>query len=442
MQEIFETILSICILSVIVIYEWHKLQGTKVNWRSYKIYLIYIIFIILSFLGSSLTNAYIRMPILLVIWTILYVFLFNVSIREALVSVIEVQIITLILEVICMIFLMGVLQIDIQVLQSNLFLKLLPNLGMGILTYIVFLFKFPIYIRENIIKFIKHLNSRYVALYLILLMICINVMMAVIYYENTTIIIIIMECIILSIYTVISILMLKEKNTSEIYRIGYEEQQKALQDNVLLLDQECMKNHENVNQLYTIEGLARNNDTKGILEYIGVVIKEKKQEDNTLTRRIKRIPLATIQGLIYPKLGIMKDNDIDFQVVLARNIKEFNFTKIDMKTNMELCKILGVLIDNAIDEVTKLEDRKIKLELFCKNGDLHIDVSNNYGKLLDNMDEVGVTSKEGLHGYGLGIIAQITKQNPKLQNQKKINANRFHQIVVVSNSIDNKKKNV
>ena len=442
MQEIFETILSICILSVIVIYEWHKLQGTKVNWRSYKIYLIYIIFIILSFLGSSLTNAYIRMPILLVIWTILYVFLFNVSIREALVSVIEVQIITLILEVICMIFLMGVLQIDIQVLQSNLFLKLLPNLGMGILTYIVFLFKFPIYIRENIIKFIKHLNSRYVALYLILLMICINVMMAVIYYENTTIIIIIMECIILSIYTVISILMLKEKNTSEIYRIGYKEQQKALQDNVLLLDQECMKNHENVNQLYTIEGLARNNDTKGILEYIGVVIKEKKQEDNTLTRRIKRIPLATIQGLIYPKLGIMKDNDIDFQVVLARNIKEFDFTKIDMKTNMELCKILGVLIDNAIDEVTKLEDRKIKLELFCKNGDLHIDVSNNYGKLLDNMDEVGVTSKEGLHGYGLGIIAQITKQNPKLQNQKNINANRFHQIVIVSNSIDNKKKNV
>lgn len=442
MQEIFETILSICILSVIIIYEWHKLQGTKVNWRSYKIYLIYIIFIILSFLGSSLTNAYIRMPILLVIWTILYVFLFNVSIREALVSVIEVQIITLILEVICMIFLMGVLQIDIQVLQSNLFLKLLPNLGMGVLTYIVFLFKFPIYIRENIIKFIKHLNSRYVALYLILLMICINVMMAVIYYENTTIIIIIMECIILSIYTVISILMLKEKNTSEIYRIGYEEQQKALQDNVLLLDQECMKNHENVNQLYTIEGLARNNDTKGILEYIGVVIKEKKQEDNTLTRRIKRIPLATIQGLIYPKLGIMKDNDIDFQVVLARNIKEFDFTKVDMKTNMELCKILGVLIDNAIDEVTKLEDRKIKLELFCKNGDLHIDVSNNYGKLLDNMDEVGVTSKEGLHGYGLGIIAQITKQNPKLQNQKKINANRFHQIVVVSNSIDNKKKNV
>lgn len=442
MQEIFETILSICILSVIIIYEWHKLQGTKVNWRSYKIYLIYIIFIILSFLGSSLTNAYIRMPILLVIWTILYVFLFNVSIREALVSVIEVQIITLILEVICMIFLMGVLQIDIQVLQSNLFLKLLPNLGMGVLTYIVFLFKFPIYIRENIIKFIKHLNSRYVALYLILLMICINVMMAVIYYENTTIIIIIMECIILSIYTVISILMLKEKNTSEIYRIGYEEQQKALQDNVLLLDQECMKNHENVNQLYTIEGLARNNDTKGILEYIGVVIKEKKQEDNTLTRRIKRIPLATIQGLIYPKLGIMKDNDIDFQVVLARNIKEFDFTKVDMKTNMELCKILGVLIDNAIDEVTKLEDRKIKLELFCKNGDLHIDVSNNYGKLLDNMDEVGVTSKEGLHGYGLGIIAQITKQNPKLQNQKNINANRFHQIVIVSNSIDNKKKNV
>ena len=57
------------------------------------------------------------------------------------------------------------------------------------------------------------------------------------------------------------------------------------------------------------------------------------------------------------------------------------------------------------------------------------------------MDEVGVTSKEESHGYGLGIIAQITKQNPKLQNQKEVNANRFHQVVIVSRLIDNKKKN-
>ncbi len=441
MQEIFETILSVCILGVIIIFGWHKLQNTKINWKSYKVYVIYIIFVILSFLGSALTNTYIRLPIYLIIWTFLYSFLFKEKIRNAIVSVVEVQIIILILEAICMVFLMGILHIDIQVLQSNLFLKLLPNVVIGILMYITFLFQFPISVRQKVINVINHLDSTYVALYLILLMVCINIMLAVIYYENTTVIIIILEFIVLSIYTAISILMLKEKNTSEIYRISYEEQQKALQDNVLLLDQECMKNHENVNQLYTIEGLARNNDVQGILEYIGVAIKEKKQEDNTLTRRIKRIPLATIQGLIYPKLGIMKENNIDFQVVLARNIKEFDFTKIDMKTNMELCKILGIIIDNAIDEVTKLKDRKIKLELFCKHGDLHIDVSNNYGKLIDNMDEVGVTSKEGSHGYGLGIIAQITKQNPKLQNQKKVNANRFHQVVIVSNFIDNKKKN-
>lgn len=304
--------------------------------------------------------------------------------------------------------------------------------------------KLPIVIKlyRNILDFTKHIKRYQTVLVTLILAITISILMSINYFNLDYITTLIINFTFLLIYTGICIAIMKEKNENEIYRISYEEQQKALQDNVLLLDQECMKNHENVNQLYTIEGLARNNDTKGILEYIGVVIQEKKQEDNTLTRRIKRIPLATIQGLIYPKLGIMKDNNIDFQVVLARNIKEFDFTKVDMKTNMELCKILGVLIDNAIDEVTKLKDRKIKLELFCKNGDLHIDVSNNYGKLLDNMDEIGVTGKEGLHGYGLGIIAQITKQNPKLQNQKQINANRFHQIVIVSNSIDNKKKNV
>lgn len=441
MQEIFNILFSAFLIDATVIYSWYQLREEKIIYANKNLYIVYLAFVCLT-CCSVMINIYIKLPLLLIIYIILHQVLFKCDIQETIISVIETQATILISELIMAIVVIGIFNMDMQLLQSNLFLMLIPNVITVILVFILFQFRFLIDIKNKLCSFMNKLHIKIVFFIMFLLMTCANIILIIAYYESTTIIIPVVEFVILLIYTVISILMLKEKNTSEIYRIGYEEQQKALQDNVLLLDQECMKNHENVNQLYTIEGLARNNDTKGILEYIGVVIKEKKQEDNTLTRRIKRIPLATIQGLIYPKLGIMKDNDIDFQVVLARNIKEFDFTKIDMKTNMELCKILGVLIDNAIDEVTKLEDRKIKLELFCKNGDLHIDVSNNYGKLLDNMDGVGVTSKEGLHGYGLGIIAQITKQNPKLQNQKNINANRFHQIVIVSNSIDNKKKNV
>ena len=441
MQEIFNILFSAFLIDATVIYSWYKLREEKIIYANKNLYIVYLAFVCLT-CCSVMINICIKLPLLLIIYIILHQVLFKCDIQETIISVIETQATILISELIMAIVVIGIFNMDMQLLQSNLFLMLIPNVITVILVCILFQFRFLIDIKTKLCSFMNKLHIKIVFFIMFLLMTCANIILIIAYYESTTIIIPVVEFVILLIYTVISILMLKEKNTSEVYRIGYEEQQKALQDNVLLLDQECMKNHENVNQLYTIEGLARNNDTKGILEYIGVVIKEKKQEDNTLTRRIKRIPLATIQGLIYPKLGIMKDNNIDFQVVLARNIKEFDFTKVDMKTNMELCKILGVLIDNAIDEVTKLKDRKIKLELFCKNGDLHIDVSNNYGKLLDNMDEVGVTSKEGLHGYGLGIIAQITKQNPKLQNQKNINANRFHQIVVVSNSIDNKKKNV
>lgn len=442
MQEIFETTIVSLLVAFTVIYAWHKLAQQKLDFKSPRLYLVYILFIFSNFASGYIFSTYVRLILLFFVWVLLHQILFRTKLKKSIICIIETQVIMLVIEALGILLAITMFQVNIEVLQSNAFLKLLPNIIISLLTFIVFSFRFPVTIMKKVLNITDHLRIRYIIIFVLLLIICINVILGITYYQNLTIMIVVVEGITLSIYTVISILMLKEKNTSEIYRIGYEEQQKALQDNVLLLDQECMKNHENVNQLYTIEGLARNNDTKGILEYIGVVIKEKKQEDNTLTRRIKRIPLATIQGLIYPKLGIMKDNNIDFQIVLARNIKEFDFTKVDMKTNMELCKILGVLIDNAIDEVTKLKDRKIKLELFCKNGDLHIDVSNNYGKLLDNMDEVGVTSKEGLHGYGLGIITQITKQNPKLQNQKNINANRFHQIVVVSNSIDNKKKNV
>ena len=442
MQEIFEAFLSSWLLCFSIVYMWNYLTKRSFQLTNYKLYALTTLLYLAGIVGNNMVVIYLKFLLITTLFAVIYKLFYKSNVQESIITVIFVQLVITISEFIG-VFVIGVIfQYDLEKFMNEIFGAAFFNIITIILSILIVKIPIVLKIYNYILDFTKHIKRYQTVLITLILAITISILMSINYFNLDYITTLIINFTFLLIYTGICIAIMKEKNTSEIYRIGYEEQQKALQDNVLLLDQECMKNHENVNQLYTIEGLARNNDTKGILEYIGVVIKEKKQEDNTLTRRIKRIPLATIQGLIYPKLGIMKDNDIDFQVVLARNIKEFDFTKIDMKTNMELCKILGVLIDNAIDEVTKLEDRKIKLELFCKNGDLHIDVSNNYGKLLDNMDEIGVTSKEGLHGYGLGIIAQITKQNPKLQNQKKINANRFHQIVVVSNSIDNKKKNV
>lgn len=442
MQEIFEAFLSSWLLCFSIVYMWNYLTKRSFQLTNYKLYALTTLLYLAGIVGNNMVVIYLKFLLITTLFAVIYKLFYKSNVQESIITVIFVQLVITISEFIG-VFVIGVIfQYDLEKFMNEIFGAAFFNIITIILSILIVKIPIVLKIYNYILDFTKHIKRYQTVLITLILAITISILMSINYFNLDYITTLIINFTFLLIYTGICIAIMKEKNENEIYRISYEEQQKALQDNVLLLDQECMKNHENVNQLYTIEGLARNNDTKGILEYIGVVIKEKKQEDNTLTRRIKRIPLATIQGLIYPKLGIMKDNDIDFQVVLARNIKEFDFTKVDMKTNMELCKILGVLIDNAIDEVTKLKDRKIKLELFCKNGDLHIDVSNNYGKLLDNMDEVGVTSKEGLHGYGLGIIAQITKQNPKLQNQKNINANRFHQIVIVSNSIDNKKKNV
>lgn len=442
MQEIFEAFLSSWLLCFSIVYMWNYLTKRSFQLTNYKLYALTTLLYLAGIVGNNMVVIYLKFLLITTLFAVIYKLFYKSNVQESIITVIFVQLVITISEFIG-VFVIGVIfQYDLEKFMNEIFGAAFFNIITIILSILIVKIPIVLKIYNYILDFTKHIKRYQTVLITLILAITISILMSINYFNLDYITTLIINFTFLLIYTGICIAIMKEKNENEIYRISYEEQQKALQDNVLLLDQECMKNHENVNQLYTIEGLARNNDTKGILEYIGVVIKEKKQEDNTLTRRIKRIPLATIQGLIYPKLGIMKDNDIDFQVVLARNIKEFDFTKVDMKTNMELCKILGVLIDNAIDEVTKLKDRKIKLELFCKNGDLHIDVSNNYGKLLDNMDEVGVTSKEGLHGYGLGIIAQITKQNPKLQNQKNINANRFYQIVIVSNSIDNKKKNV
>lgn len=432
MLEIFETIISAMLLGIVLIYGWYKLSNEKINFKNYKLYIVYIIFIITSVINGSMSNIFVKLIILLFIWMLLYYYLFKRTFREGIIVIIETQIIVILLEALVLMVLMSVFRIKYEIINTNSFLKLAPNFVMFILIYCVFLFKFPVTIKNKILNLIDKLNSKTVVLFLILLMLCINISLAIIYYENTTILIMFIEFSILAIYTIITILILKEKNQKELYKQENIAQSKILQDYVGMLDHQKALNHENKNQLIMINGMAKDNQTDDIIKYTETALGEKKEDDTALYKKVKRIPLSSLQGLIYQKWLVMKNEKIEFKLVLPRRMKDIDFTKLDMKTNMDLCKIVGVFIDNAIEEVTKLGNKHIEFELYLKGKDMYIMVMNNYGSLVEDMDEAGKTSKGEGHGYGLSLVKEIIKKNKRLRNERGIMGNQFQQFVVIT----------
>ena len=96
---------------------------------------------------------------------------------------------------------------------------------------------------------------------------------------------------------------------------------------------------------------------------------------------------------------------------------------------LDVCKIVGVFLDNAIEAVLELKQKHIKITLFTDGEYLNIEISNNFKGNIDltSIDEKGYTSKSKGHGYGLTLVKEILSKNNKLKNERKINKNIFTQ---------------
>ena len=77
----------------------------------------------------------------------------------------------------------------------------------------------------------------------------------------------------------------------------------------------------------------------------------------------------------------------------------------------EICSVIGNLIENAIDELVKMEGGRIEVGLFSDEKGLKIMVSDNgpgiKKEIAEKIFEKGVTTKEGNRGIGLNIVKEI-----------------------------------
>ena len=127
------------------------------------------------------------------------------------------------------------------------------------------------------------------------------------------------------------------------------------------------------------------------------------------------IPSGGLQGIIYQKMLVMKDEHIKFSLDVGRGVRDFELEKLSMDDNYRLCKIVGVFLDNAIEESRKIDDNCIMISLYIDYGDLVIDVSNRFeGKIdIDKIDQSCYTTKGEGHGYGLSLVKKILSETDK-----------------------------
>lgn len=424
-------IIGIIIIAIVNLCVWRKLLDEKINFKDYKLYVGMIFMASMLIANFFLVNSILKTILVLGIVLITVKYVFNIDFKRAIVVSIINQLLYIISEVLVIIAVLIVMNIQNNKELVDLFFgTIYANIMISVVVLLFIQFPFFKKIYDKALMIIKNEKTYRIVVGSLVVLSLASLLFNLIYYFNNLVLFSCVGLLLLICYLIfITKNMVIRNNYLNMY-VKYNNTVGALKSYEEILDKYKVSNHENKNQLLTIRHMISNEETT-VTDFIDKVIKNEYQDDEQLMLETSKIPAGGLRALIYSKLIYMKNNNINFLLKVDRKIRGVQLLNIDESTILDICKVIGVFLDNAIEETKKISNGNIGIELYIIDNKLGISISNVFeGNIdLDKMDEMKYTTKGDGHGYGLTLVKEIINKNSKLENIRMINDNVFIQIL-------------
>lgn len=433
-MEIFSinNIIGALINSFAQIFIWSRLLNKKINFKSYKYYVVQIIFALLMLVNYILVNDVVRITVLIILMVLLCKFLNDTDYKETTIAVVLSQFIMMISEIIFVLIVTGVFRVNLNNFLQYFVGKIIGNLCISLIAIFISFLKITRVLFSKINTFFEKYHSKTIFLIMTILLLSINFIFLSIYYKYNFVYVFIVNAFISLVYFIICIHMLTTENKYTKINDKYNNTLNSLKEYEDILDVYRVSNHENKNQLLMIRNMIIKGD-KDIPEYIDKIIDNKIKDDEKLMFDTNKIPAGGLRAVVYSKLLVMKDEKIDFNLIVDRKVRTVDLIELGEDLMLDVCRITGVFLDNAIEEVKDKENKRIIVELFTDEDELCIKISNNFSNTIniERIYDKGYTTKTNGHGYGLSLVKEITDKNKKLTNLTSIEKDMFTQLLKI-----------
>lgn len=370
-----------------------------------KLILLMSIYGILSLL---FVDNQLRFVLFLIVCTIFLNRIFKIRDRKVIIYAFNTEMLLSVSEIVISLILV-VLGFNSVNIVNNAMLNLVANIGTSLLCIILSNLKLTKKALNQMLsafdKNKKLIYYFYILILVVYLIVSKNGLEFVLksnYYVNILFIISVVIVLTIFIKNELKYEQLNEKNKQMLnYVTKYEK----------IITEQGKANHEFKNQLMVIRGYAQKNSPK-LIEYIDTIVDDiRKTHSSYLISNLNKFPDGGIKGLLYYKLSVMDDEKIKYDISVEGIVKQ-KLNNLSISEYKNITKILGVLLDNAIDASRKSKNKKIMIIVSYESKMIDFKIFNSYkNKIEISKIGTGYTTKGAGHGFGLKLVEDIVNSN-------------------------------
>lgn len=278
------------------------------------------------------------------------------------------------------------------------------NFILNKMNYVLFIVILTIYLFLDLIAFSNassaSLRSYFISILLLIIFFSLTVVMIYQYFKNKT----------------------AEKEQKQLLELMDE------YENLLETGRE--NRHEMLNNLIVLK-TEKNKASEKYEELLDDIIRQYQSKKSTNYSSLYKLP-SGIKGIVYYKMANIKDNEINFTSVISEEMYKL-FDEMDTKLYYKVCKITGILIDNAIEASTVSNDKLLLIDIYKERDIINIYIENTFeGTVnIDLINKKGFSTKGKNRGLGLYIVSTILRENDNLSLEQRVVNNKFVSILKI-----------
>lgn len=199
------------------------------------------------------------------------------------------------------------------------------------------------------------------------------------------------------------------------------------------LDEMKKFQHDYKNILLSMEGYLSDDDLDGLKEYYyGTISKTSKEFDDRLMgfASLPNLEIPELKGILIEKMIFSLNNGTKVNIEIPEKVDQINIPILD------LVRIAGICLDNAIEATAEIENAMLKVAILKIINYTYFIIYNTIDKdvpPLYKIIEKGFSTKGENRGLGLSNIKEIIYHYPQVDLETKIEANSFTQILKIKN---------